>query len=157
MTVLILLRRLCRPSACPRAPASLVQFSCAQQGVCITTRTIRHQLLASSVAKSPSFRPVFFRLSSTSTQTAEAQAPLEKPDFLDPSESKIWDILSREFSPTGLSVRDISGGCGSMYGIEVASHKFRGISILKQQRMVNAALGEMVKEWHGIQLQTRAS
>ena len=98
------------------------------------------------------------RASSTASAPASDAPPeLEKPDYLDAAESTIWDTLVREFAPTELSVRDISGGCGSMYGIEVASPKFRGVNMLKQQRMVNAALGDMVKQWHGVQLQTRAS
>jgi stress-induced morphogen len=64
--------------------------------------------------------------------------------------------LVAEFAPTQLEVKDISGGCGSMYGIEVCSEKFRGLNMLKQQRLVNAALGDLVKEWHGVQLNTRA-
>jgi stress-induced morphogen len=52
-------------------------------------------------------------------------------------------------------VQDISGGCGSMYGIEVTSEKFRGLNMLKQQRLVNATLGDLVKQWHGVQLKTR--
>lgn len=42
-----------------------------------------------------------------------------------------------------------------MYGIEIASEKFRGANVLKQQRMVNAALGEQIKGWHGVQLRTK--
>ncbi|KAI0016309.1 bola-like protein [Xylariomycetidae sp. FL0641] len=80
---------------------------------------------------------------------------LEKPDYLDDAESAIWDKLVTEFAPTQLTVQDISGGCGSMYGIEIASHKFRGVNMLKQQRMVNAVLGDQLKGWHGLQLRTR--
>lgn len=68
----------------------------------------------------------------------------------------MWDILVAEFAPTQLLVQDISGGCGSMYGIDISSEKFRGLNMLKQQRLVNAALGDLVKEWHGVQLKTRA-
>lgn len=42
-----------------------------------------------------------------------------------------------------------------MYGIEVASEKFRGTNMLKQQRMVNSILGDLMKDWHGVQLKTR--
>lgn len=70
-------------------------------------------------------------------------------------ESRVWDILIAEFSPTELMVKDISGGCGSMYGIDIVSEKFRGLNMLKQQRLVNAALGDLVKEWHGLQLKTK--
>lgn len=99
---------------------------------------------------------------STSPETAAAAegssgqpALPEKPDFLDEAESAIWDKLAAEFDPTELTVQDISGGCGSMYGIEIASEKFRGANMLKQQRMVNAVLGDQMKGWHGVQLRTR--
>jgi stress-induced morphogen len=80
---------------------------------------------------------------------------LEKPDFLDEAESTIWDRLTKEFDPVELAVQDISGGCGSMYGIDISSEKFRGANMLKQQRMVNAVLGDLMKGWHGVQLKTR--
>lgn len=79
----------------------------------------------------------------------------EKPDYLSEGESQVWDILITELSPTELMVKDISGGCGSMYGIDIVSEKFRGLNMLKQQRLVNAALGDLVKEWHGLQLKTK--
>lgn len=95
---------------------------------------------------------------SPSVESNNASAPqpkLEKPDFLNAAESEIWDRLVNEFDPVELLVQDISGGCGSMYGIEVSSEKFRGSNMLKQQRMVNAVLGDLMKGWHGVQLKTR--
>jgi len=53
-------------------------------------------------------------------------------------------------------VRDVSGGCGSMYAIEIVSERFRGMGMLAQQRLVNGVLGEEIKGWHGVQLRTRA-
>lgn len=98
------------------------------------------------------------RTYSTATESAASEQPasagLEKPADLDEGESQVWDILIREFAPTNLVVRDISGGCGSMYGVDICSEKFRGLNMLKQQRLVNAALGELVKQWHGIQIKT---
>lgn len=95
----------------------------------------------------------------TSATAAESTSPssstLEKPDFLNEAESEVWDRLAKEFSPVELVVQDISGGCGSMYGIEISSDKFRGANMLKQQRMVNAVLGDLMKTWHGVQLKTR--
>lgn len=80
---------------------------------------------------------------------------LEKPQSLTDGESQVWDRLIAELAPTQLIVQDISGGCGSMYGIEVSSEKFRGQTMLKQQRIVNAAIADLMKEWHGVQLKTR--
>ncbi|KAI9166438.1 bolA-like protein [Paramyrothecium foliicola] len=71
------------------------------------------------------------------------------------AESAIADVLAEKLAPTELLVQDVSGGCGSMYAIEIASPAFRGQSILKQQRLVNAALGDMVKAWHGVQIRTK--
>ncbi|KAF7936652.1 uncharacterized protein EAE97_008018 [Botrytis byssoidea] len=79
---------------------------------------------------------------------------LEVPSHLDEAEKKIWGLLYNELAPTKLQVQDISGGCGSMYGIEIVSEKFRGLNMLKQQRLVNKILGEEIKGWHGVQLRT---
>lgn len=105
-----------------------------------TTSSSTTENTANSTAKSP--------------DTSATTAP-EKPDYLNDAESAIWDKLTAEFSPTQLLVQDISGGCGSMYGIEITSEKFRGVGMLKQQRMVNAVLGDEMKSWHGVQLRTR--
>ncbi|CAK7199658.1 hypothetical protein SEUCBS139899_002341 [Sporothrix eucalyptigena] len=105
--------------------------------------------------------PVLHTLRAYSAAVAQASSssttppPIPKPDFLDEAESHIWDLLVAAFEPHELSVRDISGGCGSMYGIEISSERFRGANMLKQQRMVNAALGDLIKGWHGVQLKTR--
>lgn len=55
-----------------------------------------------------------------------------------------------------LQVEDISGGCGSMYAVGITSKKFKGLSVIKQHRLVNEVLGEDIKSWHGIQLRTKA-
>lgn len=56
-----------------------------------------------------------------------------------------------------VAVRDTSGGCGSMYTIEVSSPAFEGLSTVKQHQRVTRALGEEVGKWHGFQLVTSAS
>ena len=71
-----------------------------------------------------------------------------------PAEESIAAVLASELSPTRVLVRDVSGGCGSMYAIEITAARFRGLSILRQQRLVNSALGHLVKEWHGVQIRT---
>ncbi|KAI0444988.1 bola-like protein [Xylaria telfairii] len=91
---------------------------------------------------------------STASSPPSAALP-EKPDYLNDAESAIWEKLVAEFAPTELLVQDISGGCGSMYGIEITSDKFRGVNMLKQQRMVNDLLRDEMKGWHGVQLRTR--
>ncbi|KAF3074984.1 Altered inheritance of mitochondria protein 1 [Trichoderma lentiforme] len=79
----------------------------------------------------------------------------EQEADMSPAESSIAAILAEKLHPTSLLVQDISGGCGSMYAIDITSPVFKGLNMLKQQRMVNAALGDLVKEWHGVQIRTR--
>ncbi|CAK7272971.1 hypothetical protein SEPCBS119000_005405 [Sporothrix epigloea] len=102
-----------------------------------------------------SYRPYSATAAAPAAPSSTTPPPIPKPDFLDDAESHIWDLLVAAFEPHELSVRDVSGGCGSMYGIEISSERFRGANTLKQQRMVNAALGDLIKGWHGVQLKTR--
>jgi stress-induced morphogen len=62
----------------------------------------------------------------------------------------------RHFDPTEMQVRDVSGGCGSMYSVDITSERFRDLGVLRQQRMVNEVLGDLMKGWHGCQLRTKA-
>ncbi|KAK4225047.1 bola protein [Podospora fimiseda] len=135
----------------PRRPLSSATTSRLQlqQTSSLLSQT---QFLQSTARRALSTSPVRF-----STQPQDSPiVPLEKPANLTEGEAQVWDILIAEFSPTQLIVQDISGGCGSMYGIDISSEKFRGLGMLKQQRLVNAALADLVKEWHGVQLKTRA-
>lgn len=109
--------------------------------------------MSMSMPRSRETRTCTMRYSTASTPP-DAALP-EKPDYLNDAESAIWDKLVAEFAPTQLLVQDISGGCGSMYGIEITSDKFRGVNMLKQQRMVNDLLRDEMKGWHGVQLRTR--
>lgn len=54
-------------------------------------------------------------------------------------------------------VQDISGGCGSMYAIEIESPKFAGLTVIKQHKLVNQVLKEEIAKWHGVQLRTKAA
>lgn len=58
--------------------------------------------------------------------------------------------------PRFLQVQDISGGCGSMYALEIESPMFKGLTVIKQHKMVNAVLKEEIQSWHGVQLRTKA-
>lgn len=72
-------------------------------------------------------------------------------------EQKIYDILSKELEPQSLEVMDVSGGCGSMFAINVASDKFKGLSMVKQHKLVNSVLSDEISKWHGLQLHTSVS
>lgn len=72
-------------------------------------------------------------------------------------ESKIYDILEKEFTPVSLQVQDVLGGCGSMFAILVESSKFKGLPMIKQHRLVNDILKDEIKKWHGLQLKTKSA
>lgn len=72
-------------------------------------------------------------------------------------EHKIYKMLQDAFSPVNLAVRDVSGGCGSMFAITVESSMFKGIPMIKQHRLVNEVLRDEIAKWHGLQLKTKAA
>lgn len=90
-----------------------------------------------------------FRLYST-------ESSVQAPDYLSEGERKVFTLIKEGLQPTKLEVQDISGGCGSMYGIDIVSEKFAGLPVIKQHRLVNQVLGEEIKKWHGVQLKTKA-
>ncbi|KAI8992455.1 bola protein [Pilobolus umbonatus] len=83
--------------------------------------------------------------------TTEAEAP-----ELSAGERHIYNKLVQAFAPHRLRVADVSGGCGSMYAIDIAAKKFEGTTIVKQHRMVNDLLKNEIKDMHGLQLRTTA-
>jgi stress-induced morphogen len=137
-----------------------------------STHSKSNSPLPSSVRRSPHPKPIIRRGYSTSESSIagtigkgeqgiadeiqRGKEMLMAPEHLNEKEREIWEMLMRELKAEKLEVQDISGGCGSMYGIEVVSERFRGLSMLKQQRLVNEVLAEEIKGWHGVQLKTRA-
>ncbi|KAI7279854.1 hypothetical protein KC345_g5132 [Hortaea werneckii] len=108
--------------------------------------------LVKPLAQRPS-APVFL---SRNYASEAASSGVEAPDYLDERERKIFDTIKGELHPTKLEVQDISGGCGSMYALDIVSEQFKGLPVIKQHRLVNKVLGEEVKKWHGLQLKTKA-
>ncbi|KAK5118272.1 hypothetical protein LTR62_002785 [Meristemomyces frigidus] len=86
----------------------------------------------------------------------EPATSVEAPDYLDENERKIFQTLKTELQPTKLEVQDISGGCGSMYALDIVSEHFKGLPVIKQHRLVNKVLEGDIKTWHGVQLKTKA-
>ncbi|KAL9543636.1 hypothetical protein MBANPS3_008023 [Mucor bainieri] len=91
-----------------------------------------------------------------STAIRRAFYTTEAPAGLNAGEKHIYEKLSQALAPHKLRVADVSGGCGSMYAIDIAAAKFEGTSIVKQHRMVNDVLKEEIKGMHGLQLKTSA-
>ncbi|TKA25068.1 hypothetical protein B0A50_06132 [Salinomyces thailandicus] len=107
--------------------------------------------LVKPVALRPS-GPVFISRS----YATESPAAVEAPDYLDEGERKIFDTIKQELQPVKLEVQDVSGGCGSMYALDIVSDHFKGLPVIKQHRLVNKVLGDEIKKWHGVQLKTKA-
>ncbi|KAG2175986.1 hypothetical protein INT44_000465 [Umbelopsis vinacea] len=104
------------------------------------TRLCSRPLLANSAR---SFAPLrSSRFYSTESESAS----------LSEGEKHIFDKLTKELSPARLRVVDVSGGCGSMYAIDIASEQFKGLSIVKQHRKINEILKEEIKGMHGLQV-----
>lgn len=97
----------------------------------------------------------------TQAQTRSAggsAAPAPKIEAQTPAERAIADLIASKLDGAAerIAVRDTSGGCGSMYTIEVASAAFAGLSTVRQHQAVARALGDEVGKWHGFQLVTSA-
>lgn len=100
-------------------------------------------------------RPIPSRSFAAALRTYSTPAALSPPSDLDAKERAVFERLVAGLAPAELEVRDVSGGCGSMYAIEVASERFRGLGVLAQQRMVNKVLEGEIGGWHGLQVKTR--
>lgn len=70
-------------------------------------------------------------------------------------ERSIYDKIKKALEPSELKVKDMSGGCGSMFSIEIKSSKFNGLSKIKQHKLVNELLREDIARWHGLSLKTK--
>ncbi|KAF5393802.1 hypothetical protein D9757_000300 [Collybiopsis confluens] len=80
------------------------------------------------------------------------------PDAAQPTngEQNIRDKLIEKFSPSTIQVQDVSGGCGDFYAITIASDAFKGLSMVKQHRLVTETLKKEIEGIHGLQIKTMA-
>lgn len=68
---------------------------------------------------------------------------------------KMTELLRSKFPKAKeIEVIDISHGCGAMYDINVQSIEFKGLSIVKQHRLINEILKDHIKDMHGLRIQT---
>ncbi|KAF2836863.1 bola-like protein [Patellaria atrata CBS 101060] len=98
----------------------------------------------------------FYSATNSSSESADTNGPPIPPDYLTEGELHIFKKVNDGLSPVSLQVQDISGGCGSMYALDIVSPKFAGMSVIKQHRLVNRILAEEIKTMHGVQLKTKA-
>jgi stress-induced morphogen len=102
------------------------------------------------------FRPSYHAYSTSSASAPESVAPQpEMREGMDDGEQHIWNKLRDALEPSKLLVRDVSGGCGTMYAIDITAEKFRRLPMVRQHRLVNEVLKEEISGWHGCQLRTR--
>ncbi|KAI1003247.1 hypothetical protein K3495_g4954 [Podosphaera aphanis] len=78
------------------------------------------------------------RFLSSDEEPPASASRLATPEYLRPNEKEIFEILVKELDPISLEVNDVSGGCGSMYSINIVSERFKGLSMLKQQKLVHS-------------------
>lgn len=90
----------------------------------------------------------------THTRSVASSSSSPSSSKLDEGEQVIYDKLAERFQPSELLVQDVSGGCGSFYAITIASTAFKGITVVKQHRLVNEALKKEIEGIHGLQLKT---
>ncbi|KAK7024412.1 BolA-like protein 3 [Halocaridina rubra] len=72
-----------------------------------------------------------------------------------PEEVKLKDLLRNRFpAATAIEVQDISGGCGAMYEVWVESTDFKGLSRVKQHKLITQTLKQEIKDMHGLRITT---
>ncbi|XP_055591687.1 bolA-like protein 3 [Uranotaenia lowii] len=71
------------------------------------------------------------------------------------SEEALRKTLQSKFPKAkNVVVSDISGGCGSMYEIFVETVEFKGLTTVKQHRLINETLKSEIKDMHGLRIHT---
>ncbi|KAL7776360.1 hypothetical protein CFE70_006776 [Pyrenophora teres f. teres 0-1] len=117
----------------------------------------RNSVLTSRLTPSHDIRIQTAEYTTSPSPTIQPIATVTAPDYLNEAELHVFNKIQAELEPVKLEVQDISGGCGSMYAIEVESPKFKGLTVIKQHKMVNEVLKDEIKSWHGVQLRTKAA
>mmetsp|Transcript_64621 Transcript_64621/g.106168 ORF Transcript_64621/g.106168 Transcript_64621/m.106168 type:complete len:107 (-) Transcript_64621:45-365(-) len=70
-------------------------------------------------------------------------------------EASVASKLTEALGASNCVVEDRSGGCGSSFSILIESEKFRGLTKLKCQRMVQEVIREEIAQWHAVSIQTK--
>ncbi|GAA5819988.1 hypothetical protein JCM11251_005436 [Rhodosporidiobolus azoricus] len=96
-------------------------------------------------------------LAPTFARSITASAPRLSDAQLSDGEKLLKDKLEASLQGAKVEVQDVSGGCGSFYAISIAHESFKGLSMIKQHRIVNDLLKDEIKDMHGLQLKTTAA
>jgi len=97
------------------------------------------------------FRPLRYN---AIIRTAKCYSTLIPPPHLSKPELELFTTLSssaRLKEIASLEVEDTSGGCGSMYAINVVSSAFKDMNMVARHRLVNDAVKGIRERdnWHG--------
>ncbi|XP_022158776.1 protein BOLA2 [Momordica charantia] len=68
------------------------------------------------------------------------------------TKEQLESTLNSKLNPHHLEVTDTSGGCGASFVIDIVSGQFEGKRLLERHRLVNAALGEEMKQIHALSI-----
>ena len=93
--------------------------------------------------------PFFSTSSPFSTSAAATPSP-------SPEEAAVAAKLASAFPGCTATVTDTSGGCGTMFQVQVTSPSFTGVPTPRQHLLVARALSEFIPTWHGWVCETRA-
>ncbi|ODN98387.1 hypothetical protein L198_03631 [Cryptococcus wingfieldii CBS 7118] len=111
-----------------------------------------YRLVTRSTLSLPRFAPAL--VSPRNISAARVQGIRRYTASTESGEQVIYDKLKAQFPGSRLEVQDVSGGCGSFYAILISSPAFKGLSTVKQHKLVNECLKEDIKGIHGLQLKT---
>jgi BolA-like protein 3 len=70
-------------------------------------------------------------------------------------EEAMRQSLVSSLEATHCVVEDVSGGCGSMYKLEIESKQFKGLSLVKQHKLVTSILKKEIGDMHGLTIKTK--
>ncbi|KAL9914304.1 bolA-like protein 3 [Glossina fuscipes] len=70
------------------------------------------------------------------------------------AEQQIRLLLMARFPQASIKVNDVSGGCGAMFDVFVEDFEFKGLTTLRQHKLVTNTLKDKIKEMHGLRIHT---
>ena len=101
--------------------------------------------------------------------SAARQASIRALSTMSAAEQRIYDKLVSHFNASKVVVEDqsgsiangyahwahASGGCGEKYAVLIVSQQFAGLSMLKQHKLVTAALKDEIAIMHALRIFTQ--
>ena len=69
-------------------------------------------------------------------------------------EDNLSNLLKTALNAKYANVIDKSGGCGESYEVIVHADSFKGLSTIKQHRIVQEVIKDDIKKWHAVSIKT---